>query len=47
MAEADGRVVAGQRIGQIFIDMEGARHGACDLRHFETMGEPRPVMIAP
>ena len=43
MAEVVGKR---KRLGQILIDMKRARHGAGDLRHFEAMGEPRPVMIA-
>ena len=48
MAEGRMAKVVGKskRLGQILIDMERARHGAGDLRHFEAMGEPRPVVIA-
>ena len=47
---AEGRVpeIVGKRqgLGQILIDTKRPRHGAGDLRHLETMGEPRAVVIA-
>jgi hypothetical protein len=35
-----------KRLGQILIQTKRAGHGAGDLRNFEAMSEPRPIMIA-
>ena len=47
---AEGRVaqIMGQRhgLGQIFVDRQGARQAAGELRHFQRMGQPGAVIIA-
>ena len=48
MAERRMAKVMGQRqrFGEILVETELPRDGAGDLRHFQRMGEPGPVMIA-
>ena len=36
----------GQRFGEILVETKDAGDGARDLRHFEAVGEARPVVIA-
>ena len=43
MAEVVGK---GEGLGQVFVDAERPGHGTGDLRHFEAVREPRPVVIA-
>ncbi len=35
-----------ERLGEILVERQRARDRAGDLRHFETVGEPRAVVIA-
>lgn len=47
---AEGRVAEvvseRERFGEIFVETQHTRDGARDLRHFERMGKPRPVIVA-
>ena len=48
MAERRVAEIVGQsqRLGQILVEPQVARDAACDLRDFEAVRQPRPVMIA-
>src|SRR3954453_5028772 len=35
-----------QRLGEVLVEAESARDGAGDLRDFDTVGQPRAVMVA-
>ena len=35
-----------ERLGQILVEAERARHRSPDLRDFEAVGEPNPIMVA-
>ena len=47
---AEGRMAEivrkGERLGEVLIHLKRAGKRSRDLRHFETMGEPRAVMVA-
>ena len=47
---AEGRVAEvvreADRFGQVFVEAQGARDGARDLRHFERMREPGAEQVA-
>ena len=48
MAERRMAEVMGERHGfcEVFVEPQGARDRAGDLRHFEAMGQPGAVMVA-
>ncbi len=35
-----------ERLGQVLVELKRPRHGACDLRHLEAVGQAGAVVIA-